>query len=94
MSQTGPTQNVELGGELTIFRSAELKEMLLPVAECGGNVALNLAAVSEVDTAGVQLLLSLKHSIAAGGGEIQITAASPAFTEALHLLGISQAFAA
>lgn len=94
MNKVEPVQTVELVGELTIFRSMELKELLLPVAECGGSVALNLGAVSEVDTAGVQLLLSLKHSIEVGGGVVQIASASPAIHEALNLLGMSQAFAA
>lgn len=94
MNKVEPVQTVELVGELTIFRSMELKELLLTVAECGGSVALNLGAVSEVDTAGIQLLLSLKHSIEAGGGVVQIASASPAIHEALHLLGMSQAFAA
>lgn len=94
MSNVEQIQNVELGGELTIFRSAELKELLLPIAERGGAVALDLSAVSDVDTAGIQLLLALKQSIEAGGGMVRLSAVSHAVSEALNLLGLEQVFAA
>lgn len=70
-------------GELTIYRAAELKAELLAAAE------LDLAAVTEIDTAGVQLLLLARREAQALGRSWAIAGRSSAVVDALALLGLS-----
>ena len=72
---------------MTIYRALELKEMLfLPVPV----TALDLSAVTELDTAGVQLLLLAQRAARAAGGDFRLTAPSAAVREVLQLLGLNQ----
>jgi anti-anti-sigma factor len=78
---------VAVEGELSIYRAAELKAQLLPQAGTG-EVVLDLSQVSEIDTAGVQLLLLSQREAAALSRPWRLGAASPAVAEALNLLGL------
>ena len=51
-------QQLAIEGELSIYRAAELKQWLDDSLQPGRHVQLSLAAVSEIDTAGAQLLLA------------------------------------
>ena len=48
-------------GELSIYRTAELRQWLDTALPEGGDVHIDLAEVSEIDTAGAQLLLAGKR---------------------------------
>ena len=74
---------LHVDGELTIYRAAELKPALL------GAPVLELAGVSEIDTAGVQLLLLARREAQAQGRGWRIGARSAAVDEALALLGLA-----
>jgi anti-sigma B factor antagonist len=56
-----------LPAELTIYRVAELRQELL-AALARGVHCYDLSAVTECDSAGLQLLLSLRRSVQAAGG--------------------------
>jgi len=56
-----------LPAELTIYRVAELRQDLL-AAVARGVRCYDLSAVTECDSAGLQLLLSLRRSVQAAGG--------------------------
>jgi anti-anti-sigma factor len=51
---------IALEGELTIYRAAELKETLLPQINGADVIELDLSQVSEIDSAGLQLLVAAK----------------------------------
>ena len=53
---------LHIEGEMSIYRAAELKQVLLAALEQTRVLELDLSAVTELDTAGVQLLLMLKKS--------------------------------
>lgn len=76
-----------LHGPMTIAQAAALREQLLH-ALAGGTTALDLAEVSEFDSAGVQLLLAAQHSAATAGQAFGLCAASPVVREVLQLLGL------
>ena len=84
------TPNVlRLEGELTIFRAMELKPMLLassPVDE------IDLSGVTELDTAGVQLLMLAKKTALAQQRNIKLVAHSPAVLEVFELLNVAAYF--
>ncbi|WP_035858199.1 STAS domain-containing protein [Cryptosporangium arvum] len=52
---------LELGDELTIVTAAETRERLVPYRKAGTGLELDLSAVSDVDTAGLQLLLAARR---------------------------------
>ncbi len=53
---------VTMPDEITIYTVSELKDALSPLLHQGNELELNLAAVSEIDSAGLQLLLAAKKT--------------------------------
>jgi anti-sigma B factor antagonist len=54
------TAHFALEGEMTIYRAAELKEILLPHIDHASVIEIDLSQVSEIDSAGLQLLIAAK----------------------------------
>ena len=98
MSGADPVQaaGVRVEGEFTIYRAAELCEVfktaLGAVAEAG-ELDVDLCEVSEMDSAGLQLLLATKKSARAANRELRLTGASAAVTEVLRTLRLEAHFA-
>ncbi|ABD68648.1 anti-sigma-factor antagonist (STAS) domain protein [Rhodoferax ferrireducens T118] len=91
-SETKPTNEpsvLRIEGELTIFRAAELKPLLLaePMAQ-----AIDLSGVTELDTAGVQLLMLAKKMALATQRKLSLVAHSPAVIEVFELLNLAAYF--
>jgi anti-anti-sigma factor len=85
---TAPTA-LQPGPEMTIAHAATLCALLADaVASAPGDLALDLAAVGEFDSSGVQLLLSARRSLAERGHALHIVAASGAVRDALQLFGL------
>lgn len=79
---------VALDGELTIYRAAELKPVLLDALHGASAPAFDLSGVTEIDTAGVQLLLLAQREAAAAGARLRLVAPSAAVRDALQLLAL------
>jgi anti-anti-sigma regulatory factor len=80
---------LRIEGELTIFRAAELKPGVLaipPVDE------IDLSGVTEIDTAGVQLLMLAKKTALAAQRDVKLVAHSPAVIEVFELLNVAAYF--
>jgi anti-sigma B factor antagonist len=75
-------------GELTIYRAAELNPALLEAVRAHDAPAFDLSAVTEFDSAGLQLLLVARAEAARLGKRVAILAASPAVRDAFALLGM------
>lgn len=75
-------------GEMTIYRAAELKPALLEAVRTHDEPALDLSAVTEFDSAGLQLLLAARREAGLLGKPLRVTAASPAVRDVFALLGI------
>lgn len=80
-------------GEMTIYHAAEMKGQLLPHLDSCNEMEINLSEVSEIDTAGIQLLLLFKREAARANKLLRFVAHSPATLEALDLLEMSSYFA-
>ena len=76
-------------GEMTIYRAAELKPALLDFVRTQNAPALDLAGVTEFDSAGVQLLLVARREAARLGKRLELRGASPAVRDAFALLGLT-----
>lgn len=94
--EIGPdgTGLLRLAGELTIYHAAELRTALLPLAGGACALVLDLSGVSDVDSAGLQLLLALRRTLAAQGATLHLAGCDGAAADALALYGMADAFPA
>ncbi|MES2878529.1 MAG: STAS domain-containing protein [Pseudomonadota bacterium] len=80
---------LRIEGELTIFRAMELKPVLLAEP---APLEIDLSGVTEIDTAGVQLLMLAKKTAQAAKRELRLVAHSPAVIEVFELLNVAAYF--
>jgi len=80
-----------LPAELTIYVVRELREHWLQALDAGGAEPFALAAgdVEQVDAAGLQLLLALRHTLAQQGRSLLLQAPSAALRSACLNLGLA-----
>ena len=76
-------------GELTIFRAMDLKPILLADPQ---PLEINLSGVTDIDTAGVQLLILAKKTAQAAKSELRLVAHSPVVMEVFDLLNLAAFF--
>lgn len=81
-----------IDGELTIYRAAELKGALLDGLNRCEQLEINLSQVSEMDSAGLQLLYLLKREAAHLNKQVSLVAHSPATLEVLDLYDMTSHF--
>jgi anti-anti-sigma factor len=81
---------LSLGMDLSIGQAAALRETLVDAVHAApGDLQLDLSAVHDFDSSGVQLLLSARRSLAERGHALQIVSASATVREALELFGLA-----
>lgn len=80
---------LRIEGELSIYRAAELKQALLsePAPR-----EIDLSGVTDIDTAGVQLLMLAKKQAQAQQRELRLVAHSAAVSEVFELLNLGDYF--
>ena len=78
-----------IDGEFGIYRAAELKPQLLAHVIDIDEPVLALGNVSEIDAAGLQLLLFARREANERGKLLRLASASPAVREVLHVAGLS-----
>jgi anti-anti-sigma factor len=83
---------LRLEGELTIYRAAELKPLLLDALRAAAVLEIDLAGVADIDSAGVQLLMLAKRQALAEGRRLRLTAPSAAVVDVFELLGLAAIF--
>ena len=87
------TRTLALEGEITISAAAELLLNLLSTLgelgdAAGAALRLDLRAVDSLDSAGVQLLLATRASLAARGQHLELAEAPPVVRDVLRCLGL------
>jgi anti-anti-sigma factor len=87
-----PVCMLHIDGEMTIYRALELCTTLKAAFEGGGDLELDLAGVTELDSAGVQLLMSAKRTAQAAQRELRLVGHSPAVLEIFEVLGLAAHF--
>lgn len=80
---------LKLPASVAIRNARELRQEWLPRA-AATNIAVDGAAVGDVDTAGLQLLLAWRRAILAAGGQLEWVAPSVALREAAAGVGLTQ----
>jgi anti-sigma B factor antagonist len=82
------TNNIlKVEGELTIFRAMELKPAFLAEPP-----VIDLSGVTDLDSAGLQLLMLAKKTALAHGRDVQLVGHSPAVLEVFELLNVAAYF--
>jgi anti-anti-sigma factor len=89
MAKMKTTPTLRINGELTIFRAMELKPAMLPTPPL---TEIDLSGVTELDTAGLQLLMLAKKAAVAANLELRLVGHSPAVLEVFELLGVATYF--
>ena len=83
---------LRIDGEMTIYRAAELKQTLLDALAGQETLDIDLGAVTEIDTAGVQLLMLAKKTAGERQCELRLSAHSEAVTQVFELLNLATYF--
>lgn len=81
-----------LAQDLTIYHAIEQKADLLAALEVADGLELDLSQVSEIDTAGLQLLILAKREAAQRNKSMSIVAHSPAVHETLDFCNLMTFF--
>lgn len=85
---------VEVEGELTVYAVHDLKTRLQAALSEGRPLHMDLSNVSEVDGAGIQLLLATQREARQNGLGMRLTSVSPRVAEALTLMNLTHEFEA
>jgi anti-anti-sigma factor len=80
---------LRIEGEFTIFRAEELKPVVLSTPL---PIEIDLSGVTEMDTAGVQLLMVAKRAASQAGRELRLVGHSRAVMEVFELLNVAAYF--
>jgi anti-sigma B factor antagonist len=83
---------VAVEGELTIYRANELKQIFLSALDGADTLVIDLSAVTEIDSAGVQLLMMASAAAREAGCELRLIGHSPAVREVFDLLDLASYF--
>ncbi|MEW5943138.1 MAG: STAS domain-containing protein [Pseudomonadota bacterium] len=78
--------------EMNIYNAAAMKEALLTHLAGCSELEINLSKVSEMDTAGLQLLYLVKREAAQQGKTVRLAAHSPATLEILDSYNMAACF--
>jgi anti-anti-sigma factor len=80
---------IEIRGELSIFTAAVLRQQLLDALDGETDVEVDLSAVSEMDSAGMQLMVAAKREAGTRNKSLRFTGHSPAVFDILELCDLS-----
>ena len=83
---------VTIDGELTIYQAAEVCEKLKQQLEQCAAMEIDLQSITEIDTAGVQILLALKRDAVGMDKAVGIVMHSEPVVEAFELMNVAHEF--
>ena len=94
MSTDAPARQIELHieGEMNIYRAEELKQMLIEPLQNAVQLEVDLSAVTDIDSVGVQLLMLAKRTAKTMRGELRLVGHSPAVLDVFELLNLAAYF--
>jgi anti-anti-sigma factor len=79
---------IAIDGEMTIYRAADLKVTVLEALRKTRALEIDLSGITELDTAGLQVLMLAKQTAAAERRELRLLRHSPAVMEILEMLDL------
>ena len=87
-----PHCHCTIDGEMTIYRAAELKNLLMEKIALHQEIEVDLSGVSEIDTAGLQLLVFAKRVAASQRKQLRFDRHSRAVMDMLDLADLAGFF--
>lgn len=81
-----------ISGELTIYTAATEKQHLQEFLETGDDLELNLSQVSEMDSAGLQVLILMKQEAARRNKKLRYSMHSKVVLEVLEMCNLTATF--
>lgn len=85
-------QRLTLNQDLTIYHAEALKDALMATLGHGATIELDLSQITEIDTAGIQLLILLKRESQHLGLQLDIVAHSPVVRELIEFYNLAAYF--
>jgi anti-sigma B factor antagonist len=76
---------LQLGGDMTIYNAEKFKENLLGFVQDFREFEVDMTAVNEIDTAGIQLLLQFEKKAAQGERSLQLSGCNEQVGDLLNL---------
>jgi anti-sigma B factor antagonist len=92
MTENCAVTRIAVEGELSIFKVADLRQRLLEAISDGTEVDVDLSHVSEIDSAGIQLLVAAKREAATRSKLLHFTGYSPAVSDIIELCNLAGHF--
>lgn len=88
------TGHLAIDGEFNIYTVADWRTRLLEVLAGGDDVHLDLSGVSEIDSAGLQLLIAARNQAWAGGYRLHLSPTDGTVAETVAFARLAPFFAA
>ena len=92
MNMTEQGSRLDPDGEMTIYHAVQLKQSIADLLNGPAPGEVNLSRVTELDGAGLQLLILAKREAAARGHALVFAGHSPAVLEVLDLTNLAGLF--
>jgi anti-anti-sigma factor len=92
MSKKKAVASLKIEGEMNIFTAAALRQRLLDALGSSEEMEVDLTEVSEIDSAGIQLMVAAKLEATARDKALRFTGHSPAVFEMIELYDLSGHF--
>lgn len=89
MTPDRSTHCITIDGELTIFTATELRQQLLDALEIETEIDVDLSKVSEMDSAGIQLIVAAKSEAVLRNKHLHFSAPNSTVTQILALCNLS-----
>jgi len=89
---TSTAARLQIEGELSIYRATELKQTLMDALNGATSLEVDLHGVTEIDSAGVQLLMLAKATAQSKSCELKLVHHSPAVLDVFELLDLAAHF--
>lgn len=93
MTDTASSTNLAIAGEFNIFTASDTKSRLLEaIKQAVNDIEIDLSEVTEIDTAGLQLMVMAKRHAAGHAKSVRFTGHSAAVLQLIDLFGMSGFF--
>jgi ABC-type transporter Mla MlaB component len=90
--ENGPQQTIVIDGALTIYEAIESKKALIDALNSTLELEIDLSKVTEIDTAGMQLLVLLKREAQIANKPMRLAAHSQASVDMLDRFNLGGYF--
>lgn len=91
-SASQASARLALATDLTIYHAAARKEELLKALAGTERLEIDLSAVADIDTAGLQLLILVKREAQRAGKQVVLTGHSTAVRQTIDFCNLAAAF--